>query len=200
VKNLTLKSGSALVIVAHPDDETIWMGGTILAHPKIKWTIFALCRASDIDRAPKFRKVCRYYRARSIIADLEDEGIMNVIESVPKIIKIIKQKIGKKKFDYIFTHGPNGEYGHLRHSGASRAVDKIIKSRELRCGQFLNFAYKTNAQNKILNSRRAKFFIKLSHKELSEKRNIIKKLYGFSKTSFEYKSCSSLETFNEFSI
>ena len=37
----------ALVIVAHPDDETIWMGGTILKNKNWKWTILSLCRASD---------------------------------------------------------------------------------------------------------------------------------------------------------
>ena len=43
----------ALIIVAHPDDETIWMGGTILKYTELEWTIYSLCRASDKDREPK---------------------------------------------------------------------------------------------------------------------------------------------------
>ena len=46
----------AVVIVAHPDDETIWMGGFILDNPDYNWTILSLCRASDTDCAPKFKQ------------------------------------------------------------------------------------------------------------------------------------------------
>lgn len=183
------------MIVAHPDDETIWMGGTIFKNPQMDWIIFALCRAADPDRAPKFRRVCEHYGVRVIITDLEDEDIMNVRESIPKIRRIIKQKIGRQKFDYIFTHGLNGEYGHPRHIGAHQAVKNMIKKRKLYGSQFLNFAYKTDNREKVLNDKSAKFFIKLSRRELAGKRNIIKKLYGFSRHSFENLSCLPLETF-----
>ena len=195
VNELKLKSGRALVIVAHPDDETIWMGGAILKNPQITWTIFALCRAADKDRAPKFREVCKYYGAHPIITDLEDEDIMDIRESIQKIRRLIKQKIGRQKFDYIFTHGSNGEYGHPRHTGVSRAVKSMIKNGEMRSGQLLNFAYTTDGKNSILEDKSAKFFIRLSRRELAGKRNIIKKLYGFSQYSFENLSCLPLETF-----
>ena len=35
------------VIVAHPCDETLWAGGTILSQPAWNWFIATLCRASD---------------------------------------------------------------------------------------------------------------------------------------------------------
>lgn len=192
---LELKSGKTLVVVAHPDDETIWMGGTILKNPQMRWTIFALCRASDRDRAPKFRRVCRHYGARAIIADLEDDGIMNIRESVPKIRRIIKQKTGRKKFDYIFTHGLAGEYGHSRHISVHLAVKQMIGARILKCGRFYNFAYNADAKNRIRNDHSARFFIKLNRNELDEKRGIIRKLYGFGSNSFEYSSCLDRETF-----
>ena len=69
---------NALVIVAHPDDETIWMGGTILQNPSWNWTIASLCRKNDLDRMPKFLKVCKHYNANSIISDLDDEKLNNL--------------------------------------------------------------------------------------------------------------------------
>ena len=85
-----LKPGArALVIVAHPDDETIWMGGTILKNPKVNWTIFSLCRRSDRDRAPKFFKVCKIYKAKAIITDLDDEDKLTIRQTIPVIKKLV---------------------------------------------------------------------------------------------------------------
>jgi LmbE family N-acetylglucosaminyl deacetylase len=35
------KSISVVLIVAHPDDETLWAGGTMLNHPL--WNFFVVC-------------------------------------------------------------------------------------------------------------------------------------------------------------
>ena len=62
----------ALVIVAHPDDETIWMGGYILRYTDWDWTVVSLCRVNDEDREPRFRNVCNLFGAESYIFDLDD--------------------------------------------------------------------------------------------------------------------------------
>ncbi len=199
MKGLLLENNKdALVIVAHPDDETIWMGGTILGFKNLNWTVFSLCRASDPDRAPKFKKVCRHYGAQGIIADFEDQGLMGVEESVPKIEKIIAANFARKKFAYIFTHGPNGEYGHERHLGVHLAAKKLVKKKIIICDRLFFFAYKLNSDEKIVNlpEKSVDFVFKLDYKKLKTKKNIIKNLYGFSKKSFENISCLPEETFN----
>ena len=197
MKELNLGSGRALVIVAHPDDETIWMGGTLLMNPTIDWTIFSLCRSMDADRAQKFKKVCDHYGAKSIMTDLEDEGIMNVPQSIPEIEKCIGTHIGSTKvFDYIFTHGPNGEYGHPRHVGVHRAVRRLRQSKKLRCRQCFYFSYAADVHKRVYNKNSSTFRAKLAADTHVKKRNIIKKIYGFSYRSFENVSCLAVETFS----
>lgn len=192
-----MKTG--LVIVAHPDDETIWMGGTILLQKDIKWTIFSLCRKHDKDRAPKFKKVCKLYGVKAIISDLEDEEILSIKQSLSEIEERILKEIKKKNFTYIFTHGYNGEYGHKRHIGVHLVVKKLIEKKILECDKLFFFAYKLNPKKRITNlpNSSVSLVFKLDKEMLKKKKGIIKKLYGFSKNSFENMSCLAKETFYE---
>ena len=202
MRALELDEGNALVIVAHPDDETIWMGGTILKYKNIvDWTIFSLCRVDDEDRAPKFRKVGKFYGAKSIISDLEDEGLMNLSESIPHIKRRILKNLRGKSFNYLFTHGSNGEYGHLRHKGTNLAVKELLKRRLFSAREIFTFAYELDQGKGIARpSQSPDFSFKLPLKIFQTKKGIIEKMYGFKKSSFEYASSGPVETFNKLKI
>ncbi len=196
MSTLQLHKGRALVVVAHPDDETIWMGGTILVHPDLEWTIFALCRGDDPDRAPKFRSVTTRYGAEGFISDLEDEGRMTIRASIPEIERRLVREMQRRNYDYIFTHAPNGEYGHPRHKGVSRAVRNLLKRGALRANEILFFAYRLNEARRCAIPRDgAHFQTPLSDAVWREKQRIIRNLYGFSEDSFEFRSASRVENF-----
>lgn len=192
----------ALVIVAHPDDETIWMGGTILKNSQWNWTIIALCRKNDSDRMPKFLEVCKFYNANAIISDLDDEKLEPL--SVRKVIEKIKQLIPKKKYDYIFTHGRNGEYGHLRHKEVHKAVKKMIENNELECEKVYYFSYKKGEKStpgipelKIPKpDENSDLVISLDNHQYFNKLKLIKDIYGFRSNDFETLSCSHCEAFS----
>lgn len=199
MRELELQKGRALVVIAHPDDETIWIGGTILRYRNINWTIFVLSRKNDPDRYPKFLRVVKLYCARAIISDLDDEGKLTFKESLPEIETRILRKMRGEKFDYIFTHAPDGEYGHERHKGVHAVVKRLVQKGELLSNNLLFFAYEQDRGRGIcVASPRAEFYLKLSKEEFKTKRDIVKNIYGFSKFSFENRSCTKVETFDKY--
>ena len=118
------------VIVAHPDDETLWVGGMMLMNPECKWTIISLCRGNDTDRAPKFLKAIQFYGASGVMGNLDDGPEQKSI-SEKKIEKSIIFLLPKSNYDLIITHSPAGEYTrHKRHEETGKAVSFLWEKKK----------------------------------------------------------------------
>ncbi len=194
-KKLRMSKIKCLVVVAHPDDETIWMGGYILSNKNFEWEIISLCRKNDLDRMPKFEKVCKELNAYYSISDLDDEKLNDL--NIEEIIQRINEMKRKEEYDYIFTHGENGEYGHKRHLDVHKAMNEMIKRKELKCKKLFYFAYegKNISGQFCYADSRANKFIKLPKDIYMKKLELIKKIYGFKNESFEVKSSGNMEAF-----
>jgi len=192
-----------LIIVAHPDDETIWMGGMLIRN-RDKWdtTIISLCRKEDKDRAPKFFNACKKLNAKGFMFDLDDEKLNPLDnEDIIEKIKEFSKKNGNN-YDYIFTHGENGEYGHLRHIEVNRAVKEMLDKGLLKSKKTFFFCYfKKSAANTDTGfdcyaQESADKFINLNKIEFLEKKEIIKMIYGFNENGFEERNCRDKESFS----
>ncbi|RLC37490.1 hypothetical protein DRH27_03820 [Candidatus Falkowbacteria bacterium] len=195
MNNIKLGRGErALVVVAHPDDETIWMGGVLLSNPEVRWTIFSLSRASDKDRAPKFRKVCKLYGAECIFTDLDDEGQLGGIEATRAAEACLRDGLAGKEFDCLFTHGENGEYGHPLHIITHKAVNNVLKKSFLNVKKVFYFDYRKK-ENNIISGKNPDFIVDLSKDEFFEKKRIVSEMYGYPIDGIDVGYCNNQELF-----
>ncbi len=124
-----------VVIVAHPDNETLWCGGTMLLNPNYNWFVTCLCRMNDPDRALKFKKALIALNAKGIMGNLDDGS-----EQRPLDDKTVKNAILKllpdQNFDLMLTHSRYGEYTrHLIHEEIGRAVIELCSEQKITAKQ-----------------------------------------------------------------
>ena len=186
----------AAVIIAHPDDETLWAGGAILMHPEINWTILTLCRLSDPDRSPKFNKAMKALRAEGIMGDLDD-GPEQIPLDCHEVKYAITELLPSKNFDLLITHGHGGEYTrHRRHEEVGKAVMTLWENERLFAKEIWRFAYEDGDGRYLPKAvQDADFRIGLPNEIWRKKYDIITKIYGFVPDSFEARSTPRKEAF-----
>ena len=186
----------AAVVVAHPDDETLWCGGYILAHPEFHWRVVTLCRASDPDRAPKFRRVLEQLGAVGEMADLDDEP-----DQVPLPIEQVQETIVRllagNSYSLILTHGPKGEYTrHRRHEECCQSVVELWQSGSIAANCLWLFAYEDGVRAYLPRVRDdADRRDMLTENVWLEKRHLITDVYGYAPESWEARATPREEGF-----
>ena len=189
------------VIVAHPDDETLWAGGTLLSHPEWNCHVITLCRASDPDRAPRFYKAIEQLGATGTMGDLDDSSDQIPLE-YEDVEQGIQALLPERPYDLIFTHGSNGEYTrHIRHEETSRSVKALWEEGKIRAPSLWTFAYEDGGgrypPTPVMTSDHV---VQLSTDIYQRKRRIITEIYGFGKESFELSAVSQEEAFNSIQV
>ncbi|NWJ49980.1 MAG: PIG-L family deacetylase [Bacteroidetes bacterium] len=187
------------LIVAHPDDETLWAGGTILSHPLWQCYIVCLCRGSDTNRAPKFYKTLEILKTEGVMGDLDDGPQQNPLgenEVEENILNLLPQK----HYDLIITHNPSGEYTkHLRHEEISKAVITLWKEGKIAANELWTFAYEDG--NKAYYPKaieRASLFQILAEPIWLRKYSLITDIYEYPKNGWEEETTPKAEAFWQF--
>jgi hypothetical protein len=217
--------GKCVVIVAHPDDETLWAGGTILMHPESEWTVVTLCRKSDPDRSPKFFRALEQFNATGAMGNLDDgpeqtplderktqntiiqllaeDRTLGCDSSHQKMVNGAKYRTlhtTKDEFDLIMTHGLQGEYTrHLRHEETAKSVLKLWQSGQLPAKEIWMFAYEDGGRKYLPKPvDNPDILVNLPGEIWQKKYDIITQIYGFEPDSFEAKTVPRQEAFRCF--
>jgi hypothetical protein len=198
--------GRCAVIVAHPDDETLWAGGTMLMHPESKWSIITLCRKSDPDRAPKFFRALEKFNATGAIGDLDDGPEQTPLDerktqnTIIQLLAPFLQGLADDRFDLIMTHGLQGEYTrHLRHEEVAKSVLTLWQRGRLPVKEIWMFAYEDGGRKYLPKPvDNTDILIDLPEEIWQQKYDIITQIYGFEPDSFEAKTVPRQEAFRCF--
>ena len=187
------------IIVAHPDDETLWAGGTIMCHPTWQCFIVSLCRVSDTERAQKFFNALKALNSKGIMGDLDDGPDQNVLDE-KEVESAIISLLPFEHYDLIISHNPSGEYTrHLRHEEVGKAVIKLWHSGKVSTDELWSFAYEDgNKKYYPRSEKNADIFLTLTEQIWLMKYRLITETYGFEKNSWEAETTPRSESFWKF--
>ena len=191
-----LNSKKVALIVAHPDDETLWAGGTILSHPSWDWFIVSLSRGEETDHAQKFLQALQQLGANGVIGDLDtgdDQKPLNETEVKQTILDLLPEHY----FDLIISHHPAGEYtNHIRHDETGKAVILLWHSGKISAAEFWAFAYEDGKKSYLPRPIETAGIYKVLTKRIwKKKQSVITEIYGFDLNSFEAKTTPMAESF-----
>lgn len=114
-----------VMIVAHPDDETLWGGANLL---KENYFVVCLTNGYNIERANDFRNILNFTKNGGIILnypDSQDFQKDNWILVKKGILKDLSTILNYKSWEKIVTHGPDGTGGHYHHIKTFQYVIKM---------------------------------------------------------------------------
>jgi LmbE family N-acetylglucosaminyl deacetylase len=117
------------IIVAHPDDETIFFGGLVLSQKK-KWHIICVTDG-DADGKGAYRKEMFNQALKRLKATGEMWDFSDTYEKRLPIDELVHRLKGLGPQKTVYTHGPLGDYGHPHHQDVCMATHLAFKKAEI---------------------------------------------------------------------
>ena len=128
IDQIDLSHTNKLMIVAHPDDESLF-GGAHLSEGG--YLVLCLTNGKKEVRKNDFFDVLEISGNKGIILDYPDtsdgkrDDWLNYYDSISEDIKTV---LNYKEWDIIVTHNKNGEYGHIQHKMTNAMVTESYES------------------------------------------------------------------------
>lgn len=159
-----MKSPYNLVIIAHPDDESLFFAGLIMQLKEHPWKIICVTDGNadghENKRRNDFELACKKLGAQSF----EHWDFPDIFEKRLDLKKL-EEKFAKLPLpNKVFTHGITGEYGHPHHQDVSYATHNYF------CNRTEVFSTAYNCYPDLT--------INLTHKEYKIKTEILTSIYA----------------------
>lgn len=179
------KQCSHLLVVAHPDDETLFFAG--LLQSLKDWHVVCVTdgHADGLggQRQMEFLKACKALKVKTA----EIFKLPDVFDSRLDILELTSRLKALGTFKKVFTHSIVGEYGHRHHQDVSFATHQAFAKRS----PVFSLAYNCYPQLKI----------SLTQKQFALKTRILWEIYGGeTKRLINYLPAHSQENFIKLSM
>ena len=126
VSKVDLSKVENLMIVAHPDDETIWGGAHLLSED---YLVVCITCGNDKTRVEEFKQALAISNDQYLMLNYPDKVSGkrdDWKDSKMGITKDLKKIMSLKNWDKIVTHNKEGEYGHIHHKMSHDIVTSIF--------------------------------------------------------------------------
>lgn len=126
-----LNGYDSLMVVAHPDDETIWGGAHLLEG---RYVVVCITNGNNRTRRKEFQSVMNETGSVGLMLSFPDKthGKRDDWTSCQKQIRqTIDTIVSRKDWSVIATHNPKGEYGHIHHQMTSAATTDAVRKQDL---------------------------------------------------------------------
>ena len=122
-KYIIKKPFDKLLIVAHPDDETLW--GYHELQKNNGWKIICITNANNPTRVAEITSIAKHFGAALEVWNFRDHYLNYNMH--PKIYKELSDAINQPNIKKVLTHNSLGEYGHIQHKKISQIVQTVSK-------------------------------------------------------------------------
>ena len=165
-----MSKANNLIVVAHPDDETIFFGGLIQRRRTRNWTVVCMTDANADGEGRKRKKQFETACAKLGVKDAQWWGYPDIYEKRLDVTAISERLLRLPTPHEIFTHGIIGEYGHPHHQDVSYSVHQA-------------FAKHTRVYSCAYNAHPG-LSVALTEKEFSKKADVLTHIYGSETSRF----------------
>lgn len=122
--------GRAWVVVAHPDDETLFFGGLLRELAAARVRVDVVCATGSFGtpfltstRRSELQRACWRLGAKARVLGLTDAPGALDVQALQAALTALAREA---RPDTVYTHGVWGEYGHRHHSDVCVAVHRVF--------------------------------------------------------------------------
>ena len=197
----------AAIVIAHPDDETVWMGGTVLSKCDWQWKLLIATHEANDARGTELVSAVNLYKTQygvgkidyefiHIMADTQDANAIDPAKTDESL-----NSVALSSYDIVFTHNTDGEDCHINHVVLGRYFRNKRKE-GANIWHFVCPAIQNPRAKQVGEFTEAVF---LSEETLKKKYNVFQAAYVSQEylwTSFQdfmrFQFCSGIEMFTRF--
>lgn len=115
------------MVVAHPDDESLFGGAQLITEPG--WKVVCVTNGRNPIRKGEFQQVMFVTNSRFEVWDYHDERFTPLDFNVLR--EDLRRVINERNWSKIVTHNEDGEYGHLHHKQINELMRELVPSDKL---------------------------------------------------------------------